>query len=61
MPKYIIEKVTVHWEGRGTETIKNVEVISSFTPNNDNRTKELLKPMFGGCKAIGAVYNVKKV
>lgn len=61
MPKYIIEKVTVHWKGRGTETIENVEVNSSFTPSNDNRTKELLKPMFPDCKAIGAVYNVKKV
>jgi len=61
MPKFIIGKVTVHWHGQGTETIEDVEVVSSFTPSNDNRTKELLKQKFPDCKSIGAVYNVKKV
>lgn len=61
MPKFIIEKVTVHWAGRGTETIENVEVVSQYTPSNDTRTKELLKQKFPDCKSIGAVYGVKKI
>jgi len=55
MPRYIIAKVTVRWEGRGEEQLTDVELIAPFTPSNDNRTKELLKNKIG-CKSIGGVY-----
>lgn len=62
MPKFIISKVSVHWSGRGIETFENVEVNTPFTPSNDNRTKEVLKAQFPGCKSIGAVYTpIKKI
>ncbi|MBK5213270.1 MAG: hypothetical protein JJE55_06390 [Flavobacteriaceae bacterium] len=61
MPKFIIAKVTVRWGGGRSEEIKDVELITPFTPANDNRTKELLLQKFG-CQSIGGVYTpVKKI
>ncbi len=55
MPKFNIPKVVVKWKGRGEEVIHDVELIAPFTPNNDKRTKELLKDKLG-CDGIGTVH-----
>ena len=62
MPRFIISKVTVRWGGGRSEEFHDVELISSFTPRNDNRTKKLLEQKFIGCQSIGGVYTpIRKV
>lgn len=61
MPKYIIARVHVRWDGGRSEDLKNVELISPNTPGNDNKTRELLIQKLG-CKSIGGVYTpIKKI
>lgn len=61
MPKFIISKVTVRWEGGREEQLENLELFAPFTPQNDNRTKELLLQKIG-CKSVGGVYPpIKKI
>ena len=61
MPKFLIARVHVRWEGGRSEDLKDVELISPNTPGNDNKTRELLIQKLG-CKSIGGVHGpIKKI
>jgi len=61
MPKYIIARVHVRWDGGRSEDLKDVELIAPFTPSNDNRTRDLIIEKLG-CQSIGDVHTpIKKI
>lgn len=61
MPKYLIARVHVRWQGGRSEDFHNVELISPTLPGNDQKTKDLLIKKFG-CKNIGGVHTpIKRI